>query len=218
MRGSNALFALFLFFALSVNLKAQQNKIVDSLLQAIIKSKADSMKGWNFLELAKITSNSNPFISKYYANKGKEIFNKLGHKTGLASACLRSATALRMMNEENAMLDDIKRALSIAENSGNNLLLASCFQEMALISNAQNDLDKSLSYNLKALDIRKKLKHTKENANEISGIYNNIGIEFARKEKWEEAVQYFRTAIAYDEKTNNHYRLGNTYNNVGISS
>jgi serine phosphatase RsbU (regulator of sigma subunit) len=205
-------FILLVFCCASAFAFSQQQRFIDSVLQIIIKSDIDTVKGWNYVLLSSKTVNGNPFIAKYYAVKAREIFEKTSHKAGVVMSCLKITEACRLMNDESTMLDNVRFALSIAERLNEPHLMASCFQEMALISNTQNDLDKALAYNTKALDIWLKLK----NDNEVSSIYNNIGIQYSKKGDWSNGLKYFRMAVMHEEKRKNHPAMGNAYNNIGI--
>lgn len=204
---------IFIFSLLFIGRSvAQQDAAIDSLLQVIVKTDVDTVKGWAYVQLSVKTLNSNTFISKYYASKAKEIFEKADQPVGLSVACLKIAAACRLLNEEAAMLSNIKLALSIAEKINNEDVLADCYHEMALISNEQNDSEKALSYNLKALELKKKLKRD----DQLSPIFNNIGIQFAKKNDWKNGIIYFRMALDHEKNRNNVVAIGNEYNNIGI--
>lgn len=211
----NKLFYIFLLLLCAVLPgKAQhQQHYIDSVLQVIIKSDADSVKAKNYVMLSMNTVNSNPFIAKYYGLKAKDIYEKMQHKGGIVSACLKVAEACRLSNEETTMLDHVRKALTLSEKLNEPHLMASCFQQMALIANSQNDLDKALTYNRKALDIWVKMPHME---NEISSIYNNIGIQYSKKGDWVSGLDYFRKAVAHEQRIGNIAGIGNAYNNIGI--
>jgi serine phosphatase RsbU (regulator of sigma subunit) len=200
------------FLVFTGNVFAQSKKFTDSVLKVIQGTNVDTIKAWSYNELAAAHLNSNPFLSKYYGNKAKEIFEKLRSPIGTCFSSLKIAAACRMLNEEANMLENVKMALSLAEKLHDKELLSGCYHEMALISNTQNDIEKSLAYNLKALDFTMQTKDKKE----LAGIYNNLGICFARKNDWANGLKYFKLALEHERIKGNSPGLANEINNIGI--
>jgi serine phosphatase RsbU (regulator of sigma subunit)/Flp pilus assembly protein TadD len=165
-----------------------------------------------YLELCVQKLNFNPAICEFYAEKGLALFDRHGSELGAANAYVKLAAAQRLLGKTEKGLASIKKALRVAEKYKNRVLLAYCHHELALASLNQNDLDGALRHNLQALDLYRlcRMPH------EVSGILNNVGILYAQKGAWEEAIRYFREALRTETDKNDKVSIGNELNNIGV--
>jgi hypothetical protein len=76
----------------------------------------------------------------------------------------------------------------------------------------KGELDTSLDYYQKSLEIRKKLN----NDTEIAHSYNNIGIIYFSKGELDSALDYYQKALELRKKVGNDIYVAHSYNNIGI--
>ena len=108
--------------------------------------------------------------------------------------------------------------LNLEEDDTNSLNFFKVYNLLGLIYNYLLNYQKSLDYNLKALEIIKKL--TKEdyetNAPNLATIYHNLGLLYDNINKYDEAIKYYQKAVEINKKfPKNVEKLATNYNCLG---
>lgn len=151
-------------------------------------------------------------MCKVYAEKALALSKGAGSRFGEANAYVKLAAAQRLLGETGKGLENIKKAMTIAEATSSPLLLAYCHHELGLASLNQNDMNGALRHSLQALSLYKvcRMPH------EVSGILNNLGILHAQMGNWDEAIKHFREALRTESGSNDKTSIGNELNNIGV--
>lgn len=100
------------------------------------------------------------------------------------------------------------KAIESFELAENDQYIPTCYTNLAILAKYLEQYDKSIEYNLKAIE------YTKGADEEISRTlisYNNIGTVYKSQQKYEEAKEYYNKALSYSEflskKPKRHSRL-----------
>ena len=203
---------ILLGFFFAFNASAIKELTEAECLEIINKGGSDSITMSAYNALSRLKLNNSPLVARYYAEKCRKLAVKADDKRLVCLSLITLSSTYRMAGENNKSIELMNEAVKTAETVNNSALLADCYQELGLISQAQNDPQRSIEYNLKSISIHKLNK----NLIGLSGAYNNLGIGYAQIGKWDEAMRYFREGLAIELKRQNKYSLGNDYNNIGI--
>lgn len=114
-----------------------------------------------------------------------------------------------------------EKALAIAENSSDKILLSNALFNMGIVTFNQGILDVSIKYFYRYLEIKKET----EDERGAAGGYINIGAVYLQLNQYEQSGEFFRKALEYYEKlpfdeatSTPHKQLFTIYNNLGIVS
>lgn len=184
----------------------------DSILELIRTCKDEYKKAQYYLNLTSQNLNTNAYLSKFFATKALDIYDKLNDESGRGYAYVNIAAASRLIGDVKTDIEYLKRARKQIEKTKNKYLEATWLHEMALSSLNQNDLEKALEYNLSCLKIREDLKQVQE----LAAVYNNVGIIYAQMGDWDKALEYFKKALNNETQHGNQQSIANEINNIGI--
>lgn len=120
--------------------------------------------------------------------------------------------------EQAASLKYYQKALKYAEAINDLQQTAVLFNNIAIVHDKMNNLEKALEYHQKSYDIKKKINNTRGMAFSLT----NMGGIYRKMEKWDEALRVYNEAMPLAEPTGNkllitvlHDNLGVLYNHLG---
>ncbi|MEX1189659.1 MAG: adenylate/guanylate cyclase domain-containing protein [Bacteroidia bacterium] len=156
------------------------------------------------------------FRSNYSAaeesyTKGKEIYEKIGNKRGVANCLSGLGTINKEQGNYPAALDYFQKSLTIQDELDNKGSVAGCLNNIGNIYKNQREYDLALDYYQRSLKIKEEIgdeKGSAGNLHNIGNIYDNLG-------KLPEALDYYLKAKAINEKNNNKQWLSNNLANIG---
>lgn len=100
----------------------------------------------------------------------------------------------------------IKTGISINDDT----LTSDGYSDLAYIYADEEQPDSTIIYDLKALEIRKKIGSKK-----VGSSYNNLGYDYRKQGNFKKALSYYLKAIEYKKKYNSNKGIGNSYINAG---
>ncbi|MEZ5173938.1 MAG: tetratricopeptide repeat protein [Bacteroidia bacterium] len=164
-----------------------------------------------------IQGTANWFRSNYPAaqesyTKGKEIYEQIGNKRGVAN-CL---SGLGSINKEQGnyplALDYFHKCLTIQEELENKSDIAGSLNNIGNIYRNQREYELALDYYQRSLTIKEEIGDKKGSA----GNLHNIGLVYDLMGKKELALEFYLKAKAINEETNNKQWLSNNISCIGI--
>lgn len=210
LKNSILLFAFSLTISFSV--KAQENIVIDSLLNIAENSKSDSLKIETYSNLALMLEETNPSKSIEYAQKALDISLAIDYEMGIAQAHnllgrTYSYTYKYVLAERNLLtslelftkLDDKKK---IAENYNN----------LGILFYYQNKFQESIAYLRSSANYYIELHDTLGSIN----TYNNIGLIIYNTGNNADALKTYDTALLLARQIKDDYSIVNLLVNRGI--
>lgn len=221
---------LFLFHLLFSSLFAQptginvKNSTIDSLLQVLKTTKADTTKlnTLNSLGLQYINISSND-LSIQYSRQAQKLGDSLIllNRKNAELRVLKKATSLayntigranlNMGNYETALANFLI-SLKLKEEMGDQKGIASSYNNIGIIYYYRGDYEKALDNYLKSLKIR-------EEINDKPGAamtYSNIGTVYVNQENYEKALPSFYKYLKVSIEIGDKQGMCNSYNNIGL--
>jgi two-component sensor histidine kinase len=104
-----------------------------------------------------------------------------------------------------------KKALTLAEKSGNDNLIIESYKKIGLAYDYQYKIDSTLFWYHKALAIAQE----NENIPQLIKLYNHIGIAHYYKTAYDESLNNLHKALKYSEQINDSSGIARSYNNIG---
>lgn len=142
------------------------------------------------------------------------VFENIHSVKGLGSSCIN----LGVLNEDKAnhveALKYYHKAAEYSSRSGNRANTASVYNNIGIVFNNMGNVDSSLVYAFKALDIRKQLRN--EDVQQTLGTsYSNIAILYMKKKDYTSAEKYYMLSYEEDVANNDMNSLAKTLSNLG---
>lgn len=188
----------------------------------------------HILEVKKKSNNYDSVFFKTYQNLIRELIPKSPFKAILATNdCLEYANKLKLdveIRDLYHLLGTIywkqgvnDRALEYFQNSLNLSLkmkeyeaTAYCYSDIGNIFYAQSQYQEAMQIYWKGINIVKNnLKENKINEMVYVILYDNIGLCYGRLNKQNEAIKYFKNALAYAIKNDFYTNIAITYRYIG---
>lgn len=151
--------------------------------------------------------------------KALAIYEGIGHKRGVATA----QASLGIIDVKTGNFADAGKhfltALKIFESINDLDGIVNTYQKLGSLNEASNNLDKALEYYFAGI---KQIEQHPVKGTKLVWIYNNIGVVYGKKGKFEEAQKYFNMALAgaegpafIDVRLLTLNNLGLVYENLG---
>ncbi|MFC2111416.1 tetratricopeptide repeat protein [Bacteroidota bacterium] len=199
---------ILLIFLFSINSYSQN---IDSLIKATKQIQDDSLKGAEYLRIARMLYYSNPDSSKYCVKQGMKIAIKTQNNYLLCKSHNILGIVYDVTSKWDSALICYNTALTIANKCKAEDIKASAFNNIGLIHWNKGEFDKALIYYNKSLKLYEKLDLIKGVANCL----NNIGLIYYQQERYEEALEYHKMALKNRKEINDEYGIGASYQNIG---
>jgi class 3 adenylate cyclase len=202
-----AYFFITLFYAQAQPLG--QKRYIDSLLQlADNKLVNDTLRIAYYNHGAKYYLNINPSFGLQIINKSVSLSTKLGDKAGLARAYDLNGSYFDNLGDYNKALELKFKALKLAENTDNPVLLANIYNNIGVIFFRQKNYLQSVKFYREAYNVAKKHKLIDYEPN----FALNIGEVYLKDNKLDSAKFYEERALeisrAFNQKDNMAYCYG----------
>jgi tetratricopeptide (TPR) repeat protein len=197
---------------ISMNIKAQDIDIVDSLKKVLHKTLlSDSLRIYATLNLALEYKNTEPDKALELAKEALTLAEKIGSMRGeaLASNTLGSIEILRGDYVQASY--HLQKGLMISEKIGDNHLVGSILNNLGTVYQHQSDYAAALSAYKKGMDIR---SHIGDKLG-VAGSYNNMGMIYEKQGHYTKALEYFFESLKIKELLDKPQTIANTYSNIG---
>lgn len=142
------------------------------------------------------------------------VFENIHSIKGLGSTCIN----LGVLNADKAnhaeALKYYHKAADYSAKSGNRANTASVYNNIGIVFSDMGNIDSSLVYAFKALEIRKELRN--EDVQQTLGTsYSNIAILYIKKKDYTSAEKYYMLSYSEDLASNDLNSLAKTLSNLG---
>ncbi len=147
----------------------------------------------------------------YYQDIAIDNFKLKNNVDGLFKVLLKKAKFLKKISKPEKAFDVYKELIDLAEKSESTLMLAEVYENMGLLFSSINDIEKSISYCSKALQMYYKIKDWKG----ISKCYLNLGNSNSSKDYTDMAIECFERGLEIDAKYNNNEKKAEFLSGIG---
>ncbi|NUM50870.1 MAG: tetratricopeptide repeat protein [Flavobacteriales bacterium] len=201
-----------LIFLFSANSLFASNQTIDSLLQALQKSKSDKDKIEVVLQLASETVNTKSEEALRYANDALKLAQKIENKFLIGRSYQKIGECyLNKADYQNAQ-NNLYRSITIYKQLNEDQFLAETYTTVGNCFYFKGDYLEAINWFIKCKEISEKIKNNKlilDCMINIGLIYNDIGQYEKAMVNFEEAVK-----IAKAKKDNKHIAV--IYNSIGL--
>jgi len=200
----------FLYFA-PIILLAQDQPIIDSLNNLLVKAEEDSLKAGLLIQIGNEYRKGNPTIAEGKYEQALSYAIKSNNKKLEIKVLNSIGIIYYYMGNHKTSLDYFIRTLKLYEELNDKTHIAGSLSNIGIIFWKQGNYEQALIYYTKALKVFEALK----NKDGISGTLNNLGIIFNEKKDLEQAHICYIKSIKILEETNNKKMLSDLFNNIG---
>jgi len=177
------------------------------------KDKSDACYGDAYNSMGNAYSSKGEYeVSLEYYTKSKEHRERSNDLLKVSYSLSNIALALQNLKRYSEAMESFKKAASICNSLENPAEEAIINQQIASLYRNLQDLNRSLEYALKAVNINL-------NNNITSGLarnYNFIGLLHKDLKNFDLAEEYFLKSLKIWQQEKNEEELSSTYNNLGI--
>ena len=189
-----------------------QPGLIDSLRTVLKNTEADTARVDLMNEISKIWANQNNDSALWYADQSLALSKEINYLLGQVYSSSYKGHALRSAGRYLEALETFEMASLVADSIGEELLLASTYNEMGLTHNELGNYTVTVENYNKALRI-----FERTNSNEgISKVYNNLGNVYADIGDFETALDFYQKGQVIDRESQNTVGLAISSNNIGM--
>jgi len=191
---------------------SQSHPVADSLFEAIDQNPHDSIA---FIELSKI------IIDNYYSKPdlAMDISKKKLHFARVSRNQLEIGKTLLhigIIHDLNASYDSALSnyvgALQLAEENDFNKLKANVYRNLSICLSTIGNMEESVSYSLKALEVFEILKDSAG----VAAMYNGLGNRYMELNQYDKSLEYYEKAVHLNQKLGRTSNLYGNYGNIGL--
>jgi serine phosphatase RsbU (regulator of sigma subunit) len=190
---------------------AQDQPVIDSLLQVLAEVKEDTIKIDALIELGNHYSYVLPDSALYYLTEALEISNKI-NSSEFKAVCYRN---LGMVIEHQGFYDKALekyfKALEFFEEIGNKVGIAECYNDIAIIHYMQGSYELCGEYLTKSYEIKEEMGDRKG----VSTYFSNMAVLKEEQGQYESAIEFVNKSIELFEELNDSNGIGTAYANLG---
>ncbi len=206
-------FVLFsaLFCCVQLSVQAQNQPVIDSLLQLLETEVSDQGKVDVYVKLAGEYDRIDTLQTMRYVNLAVALADAIGYPEGSADAMYEQGWARMMVGNYDGAEAAFTEGLVLA--GANNYLVgkANIFGGLGVLGSLRKNYSKALDYQYKSLKIELELGDEKS----IASTYGNIGAVNLRMGNYQKAIEYFLKTMEIDERLGNERSLMVAYYNIG---
>ncbi|GAB3258665.1 hypothetical protein GCM10027347_22150 [Larkinella harenae] len=167
---------------------AQQSKR-DSLEALLKNSRPDTNRVKLLIETASVYWSSNPPKVKEYAEKARQLSEKLQYPVGVGRSYGNLGIYYWVQGQYQQAIESIKIGLPYLEQENHVQGIASAYHNLGINYAALGDFSQAIDYYFRALKFYEKMgKAAEANA---AGTYNSIGVIFEHQQKYDQALRYY---------------------------
>jgi tetratricopeptide (TPR) repeat protein len=202
---------LFIFIFISWAGAAQTIRIIDSLRTRFINAQSDTAKCLALCEYAKSLIQDKPDSAFILARQAYEIANETNFKWGKAHAFFAMASSKKAATKYGEAINYYNQALELFKDFNNPSVIASTYNNMALVHMASGDVPSALLYFNKSIKLYRQ-------ANDLLGeatAVGNIGVVYYNDGNYEKSLEYDSLALIIAKKLNNQTSIARHVGNMG---
>ncbi|MBP6867546.1 MAG: tetratricopeptide repeat protein [Bacteroidales bacterium] len=180
----------------SIQMYAQQQQVIDSLLRIIESTSSDSVRIYNMGEVAWLYINVKPQIALEYAHKGLKLSEKTSHKKGISVSLNCLGAAHTTIGNFDSALVYYERRLDLVEQMKDTLGIAAAIDNISVIHLYKRNYYTALKLREESNNIYKEAEKTLL----LAHGYVWIGNIYLSQEKFDLALHYYLEAKRIFEK------------------
>lgn len=201
-------YCYFLLFSITAFSQQKEGKeLVDSLLIAIPKMKADTIKAHALSDLAYNYRNIDPEIGLKYGKEALSLSKTLKWNDGIALSYRAIGTNQSTNSEYEHAILSYETALKYTLNKKITSLI---LRGMGLVYIYQSNNTKALEINHRTLKMFEELKDSKG----MAGVLLNIGVIYFNLKDYNKAIAYQKRSLAINQKIGNKTSSMGNYGNL----
>jgi tetratricopeptide (TPR) repeat protein len=216
-------FKPYFFFFLPVFLSAliplaaaaqamQVNQLKDSLKQALGHEKDDTSRAKTLFLLGNSYAATDSSTAIQYAVEGRNLSEQHNWQKGMGNYYLLLAKLYRSVSDNNACLQNARKAYLIFNNTTEKKSSAAALVYMANSYQATGFFAKSIENNLAALPVYESIN----NSHGISLCDNNIGVDYYDLRQYDKAIEYYNKALDLRKKEDDKFGIGSDLDNIAL--
>ncbi len=206
------LLAGVLFFAIGCTgfICAQDN--VDSLVNRIDFTTADTSKFNLFLKIGDALEYQHPDSAMIYYKKALRIAMDIEDKKRMANASYCIGIIHDNKGDFNQALEQFQNSIRLYERIEEDYGVARVLNNMGIVYSRQGAFEKAIEAFLQSAKVFEKLGRQRN----ISRSYNNIGAIFYNQGSFDQAIEYFQKSLKIKQEMGDHQGTSSSYNNIGM--
>jgi len=157
--------------------------------------------------------NNDPDAAGVHADSLRMLALRLNDSLGLANSYSIKGIVLSVNGKHKESIESMLEGAKVLKLMGDQLQLTRAYTRIGLAYQNGNNPIKSLEYNLKALDILKKVDPYGVGMAVTS---NNIGVFYEKNMQYEKALACYRTCLDIYTTKQDSFGISETYGNMGV--
>lgn len=204
---------LFLFFFTCNFAVAQQAVFIDSLKNALVTAKEDTLKADGYGRLAAAYVNEKKYgQARQYADSCLRLSGKLNHLKGLAMGSYVVGYLQGELRQYDSSHVNLDRAISISRQIGGGDRLAKCYQRKGDNYRMTKQYGESIVYYKKSIEVYEGIRSFAR----LPVIYQNLaGVVFDQTHRPDSALPYEKKALDFAVLLKNTKQIAISNNNLG---
>lgn len=196
----------------AIFLVAQTHQI-DSLENVLNQHKVgDTIRVNLFLEIANKTYNVEIPKTLEYAYEANRLSKKLNFLKGEAESFRLIGIAYYFKSDYPRAFEFYNKSLDIAEDIGNEAIIAKCYNNIGLIYWRQGNYEQAIEYSENSLTINEKLGNNLE----IAWCFNNLGGIYYSQKDYSKAIESYQKSLEIVEVLDNKKIMSYCLRNIGL--
>ncbi len=191
---------------------SQSHPVADSLFEALNQNPHDSIA---FIELSKIIIDnyySKPDLAMDISKKKLHFARESRNQLEIGNTLLHIGIIHDLNASYDSALSNYVGAMQLAEENDFNKLKAHVYQNISICLSTIGNMEESVSYSLKALEIFEILK----DSTGLAAIYNGLGNRYAELDQYDKSLEYYEKAAHLNQKLGRTPNLSGNYGNIGL--
>ena len=190
---------------------AQQNK-VDSLLNILRTSKADTIKINTYNELFLQYEFSDDIKAKHYLDEALDLCKKTDYKKGFAASYIYAGYFAEDKSNFDEALKNYIASLNICEAINDKKGIAGAYNEIGNIYDFQGNYPEALKNYFASLKMMEAI------GNKIgeAAAYNNIGVVYRHQGNYGGALKNYQISLEIRKAIGDKKDIGDSYENLGV--
>ena len=184
---------------------------IDSLLQSIDQTEADTSRVLTLLRISAAHNPAKPIEEIKYASEAYTLSLDLQYERGIIESINLIGSGFLEMEQYDTALSCFLTILSMYEANTDTLGISKAYNNIGNVYFAKNYQEQALDYFYKSLYLRLPNATPKD----LAGLYNNIGAAYQENNIFDSAAKYFELALANKRHLKGTVTYGITQGNMG---
>lgn len=193
---------------------AQDQPVIDSLLQQLSIAKEDTNKVRLLDELSWQYVGNVPSKAMYYAQEALALAKKINYPRGIAAGYSAVGHVHYEMSEFTQALEAYMNTVKAGEAMGDRGVVLRVYNNISNVYGSMGETEKCLEYLFMSVEEAKRAN----NKASLGTAYNNIAIVYKRKKEYDKALEYHLQGLAIRKEVGNKKSIAGSLNNLGVLS